>query len=84
VSVAEFVEVESGRSHENRPRLSDALAECRRRKATLIVARLDRLTRDAHFLLGLQKAGVKFVAGDFPEANELTIGILAMVAQYES
>jgi len=84
VSVREFLEVESGRRDDNRPRLQEALAECRRRKATLVVARLDRLARDAHFLLGLQKAGVKFIAADFPEANELTIGILALVAQYES
>ncbi len=83
-SVAEFVEVESGRRSDNRPRLAEALAECRRRKATLIVAKLDRLARDTHFVTGLQKAGVKFVVAEMPEATELTISIIAAVAQNES
>ena len=48
-----------------------------------MIAKLDRLTRDAHFLLGLQKAGVKFVAADMPEANEMVVGIMALVAQAE-
>jgi Resolvase, N terminal domain len=51
--------------------------------ARLLIAKLDRLSRDAHFLLGLQKASVKFTACDMPHANELTIGILALVAQNE-
>ena len=49
----------------------------------LVIAKLDRLSRDAHFLLGLQKAGVKFVAADMPEANEMVVGIMALVAQAE-
>jgi DNA invertase Pin-like site-specific DNA recombinase len=48
-----------------------------------VIAKLDRLSRDAHFLLGLQKAGVRFVAADMPEANEMVVGILAVVAQAE-
>ena len=48
-----------------------------------MIAKLDRLSRDAHFLLGLQKAGVKFVAADMPEANEMVVGIMALVAQAE-
>ena len=48
-----------------------------------MIAKLDRLSRDAHFLLGLQKAGVQFVAADMPEANALTVGIMALVAQQE-
>ena len=48
-----------------------------------MIAKIDRLSRDAHFLLGLQKAGVKFVAADMPEANELVVGIMALVAQAE-
>ena len=50
----------------------------------MLVAKFDRLSRDAHFLLGLKKAGVKFVAADNPQANELTVGILALVAQNEA
>ena len=80
--VAELVEVESG-SRDARPRLSEALAMCRLHGATLVIAKLDRLSRDAAFLLNLQKAGVRFVAADMPEANELVVGIMAVVAQAE-
>ncbi len=51
--------------------------------AKLVIAKLDRLSRDAHFLLGLEKAGVDFVAADMPNANRLTVGIMAMVADEE-
>ena len=80
--VAEFVEIESG-SKDDRPELSDALALARVHGAKLVIAKLDRLSRDAHFLLGLQKAGVEFVAADMPDANKLTVGIMALVAQQE-
>ncbi|TWA97553.1 recombinase family protein [Bradyrhizobium stylosanthis] len=56
---------------------------CRLYGAKLVIAKLDRLSRDAHFLLGLEKAGVDFVAADMPNANRLTIGIMAMVAEEE-
>src|SRR4051794_16071048 len=79
---AEFVEVESGK-RVDRPKLADALTLCRLHNATLVIAKLDRLSRDAHFLLGLQKAGVRFVAADMPEANETLVGIMAMIAQAE-
>lgn len=79
---AEFVEVESG-SRDDRPKLAEALALCRLHAATLVIAKLDRLSRDAHFLLGLQKANVRFVAADMPEANEMIVGIMAVVAQAE-
>jgi DNA invertase Pin-like site-specific DNA recombinase len=80
--VAELVEVESG-SRDARPRLAEAMMLCRLHNATLVIAKLDRLSRDVHFLLGLQRAGVRFVAADMPEANELVVGIMAVVAQAE-
>jgi DNA invertase Pin-like site-specific DNA recombinase len=80
--VAEFVETESG-AKDDRPRLAEALALARAHGAKLLIAKLDRLSRDAHFLLGLQKAGVSFVAADMPEANEMIVGIMAVVAQAE-
>ncbi len=81
--VAAFEEVESGRRGD-RPQLGLALAECRVRRAVLLIAKLDRLARDAHFLLGLEKAGVEFVAADMPHANRLTVGIMALVAEEEA
>ena len=81
--LGEYVEVESGKRHDNRPELEAALDRARASGATLVIAKLDRLSRDAHFLLGLQKSAVRFVCADMPEANELTIGVLAMVAQHE-
>src|SRR3954449_12070162 len=80
--VAEFVEVESGK-RDDRPKLAEALATCGLYGATLVIAKLDRLSRDAHFLLGLEKAGVDFVAADLPTANRLTVGIMATVAGEE-
>src|SRR5258707_10101653 len=80
--IKEFVEVESGK-RADRPQLEAALAACRLHGAKLVIAKLDRLSRDAHFLLGLEKAGVDFVAADMPNANRLTVGIMAMVAEEE-
>ncbi|HEX2554368.1 MAG TPA: recombinase family protein [Microvirga sp.] len=80
--VGEFTEVESGKRND-RPKLAESLRLCRIQGATLVVAKLDRLSRDAAFLLNLQAAGVRFVAVDMPEANELTVGIMAVVAQAE-
>ena len=73
--------VESGKDDRNRPALQQALAAGKVYGATLVIAKLDRLSRDPHFLLGLQKAGVKFVAADMPEANEMVVGMMALVAQ---
>ena len=80
--VTEVVETESGK-RSDRPKLTEALRLCRLHNATLVIAKLDRLSRDAHFLLGLEKAGVEFVAADMPSANRLTVGIMAMVAEEE-
>lgn len=80
--VAELVEIESGKNND-RPQLQQAIATCRAYGAKLVIAKLDRLSRDAHFLLGLQKAGVEFIAADMPEANRLTVGIMALVAEQE-
>jgi DNA invertase Pin-like site-specific DNA recombinase len=80
--VKEFVEIESGKKAD-RPQLAKAFKACRVFGAKLVIAKLDRLSRDAHFLLGLEKAGVDFVAADMPHANRLTVGIMAMVADEE-
>src|SRR5215207_561532 len=80
--VAEFKEIESGK-HSDRPALAKAFRALRLHGAKLVIAKLDRLSRDAHSLLGLEKAGVDFVAADMPTANRLTVGIMAMVADEE-
>lgn len=77
-----FTEVESGKRND-RPELVKALDRCRVTGATLVVAKLDRLSRNAAFLLALQDSGVPFVAADMPDANNLTVGIMALVAQQE-
>jgi DNA invertase Pin-like site-specific DNA recombinase len=83
--VGEFVEVESGRkTDEQRPELAKALAECKRHGAVLLVAKLDRLARSVHFVSGLMRAGVKFVAVDLPEATDLTIHVMAAFAEHEA
>lgn len=81
--LAEFQEIESGKSHTNRPQLTAAMELCRKQKATLVIAKLDRLARDVHFISGLMKSGVEFVAVDMPHANRLTVHILAAVAEHE-
>ena len=80
--IGEFVEVESGKV-DCRPQLNEALRMCKLTGATLVVAKLDRLSRNVAFLANLQESRVQFVAADMPEANELTIHIMAAVAQAE-
>lgn len=78
-----FVEVESGRNND-RPELAKALRKARVTGSKLVIAKLDRLSRDAAFLLNLQASSVEFMACDMPEANELTVGIMSVIAQAES
>ena len=80
--VGEFVEVESGK-HANRPELARALEACRKQKAKLVIAKLDRLSRNLAFIATLMDAGVEFVAVDNPHASRLTLHILAAVAEHE-
>lgn len=82
VDLASFTEVESGK-YSDRPQLQAALLRCRQTRATLLVAKLDRLSRNAAFLMSLRDSGVKFQALDIPEANTLTLGVLAVLAQHE-
>ena len=81
----EFCEVESGKlTADGRPQLAAALDYCRRNKSvTCVISKLDRLARNAEFLLRLQNSGVDFVCCDCPNADRFTVGILAMVAQRE-
>lgn len=80
--VAEHVEIESGKLND-RPELQAALEATQWRQATLIIAKLDRLSRNAAFLMNLRDSGTPFVAADMPEANTLTVGVLAVIAQHE-
>jgi DNA invertase Pin-like site-specific DNA recombinase len=79
---AEFTEIESGKS-KTRPELMKALAECKRKKAILIIAKLDRLSRNLHFISGLMESGVEFIACDVPSANRMMLQILAVFAEHE-
>lgn len=80
--LGEHTEIESGKNSD-RPVLSEAMRQCRLTGATLLIAKLDRLSRDAGFLIGLRDAGVEFIAADMPNANRLTVGIMALVAEQE-
>lgn len=81
--IAEVVEVESGK-RSDRPKLAEAIRLCRLHGATLVVAKLDRLARNVAFVSALMEAGIDFVAVDFPQANRLTIHIIAAVAEHEA
>lgn len=81
--LAEVVEIESGKRND-RPKLKEALRLCRLHGATLIIAKLDRLARNVAFISNLMEAGVEFTAVDFPQANRLTVHILAAVAEHEA
>ena len=85
--IAEFVEVETGKGADalaKRPQLRAALEACRKHGATLVIAKLDRLARNVHFISGLMESKVRFAACDMPEANELTLHIMAAFAEHEA
>lgn len=83
--LASFTDIETGtRRGNDRPQLIRAVAHCKREKATLLIAKLDRLSRNVHFVSGLMESGIDFVAVDMPSANRLTIHILAAVAEEEA
>src|SRR3954453_5885964 len=81
--VTEVVEIETGK-RADRPKLAEALALCRLHRATLVIAKLDRLARNVAFISNLMESGVDFVAVDLPQANRLTVHILAAVAEHEA
>ena len=81
-----FTDIETGKGADalhRRPQLAAAIKLAARHSAPVIVAKLDRLSRNAAFLLALRDSSVRFVAVDMPEANDLTVGIMALVAQAE-
>jgi DNA invertase Pin-like site-specific DNA recombinase len=80
--IAEFTEIETGKRND-RPQLKEALALCRKRKAKLVIAKLDRLSRNLAFIAALMDSGAEFVAVDNPHATRLTLHILAAVAEHE-
>ncbi|GAB3754866.1 recombinase family protein [Spirosoma pomorum] len=80
---SEFTEIESGRKSE-RPKLVEAIRACQQHKAKLLIAKLDRLSRNVAFVMTLRDSGVNFVACDLPDANTLTVGMMVTFAQYEA
>ena len=80
--IGEFAEVETGKRND-RQELLKAIALCRKQGATLLIAKLDRLARNAAFLLNLRDSGVDFIAVDMPHADKFTVGIMALVAEKE-
>jgi DNA invertase Pin-like site-specific DNA recombinase len=80
--LSEYVEIESGKKNQ-RPQLLAAMAEARRVGSTLLIAKLDRLSRNASFILALRDSGGNFVCCDMPDANTLTVGLFAVLAQHE-
>jgi DNA invertase Pin-like site-specific DNA recombinase len=81
--IGEYTEIESGKRHTNRPELAAALGHSKRTGACLVIAKLDRLARNVHFISGLMESAADFVACDMPQANKLTIHIMAAMAEHE-
>lgn len=82
IEVNSFIEVKSGKEN-NRPELNKAINECKLTGATLLVAKLDRLSREVEFIFNLRNSKIDFVCSDMPDFNTLTLGIFATIAQYE-
>lgn len=80
--ISEFTEIESGKNNK-RVELQNAIEYAKKNDAILLIAKLDRLSRNANFIFQLRDNNVKFVCCDLPDANTLTIGIFAVLAQYE-
>lgn len=80
--ITEYTEIQSGKK-DNRPELESALRQCRLTGATLLIAKLDRLSRNRSFLMEMQDSSVDFIAVDMPEANHFTVGLMACLADYE-
>jgi len=80
--LAEYTEIQSGKKDENRPELQAALRQCRLSGATLLIAKIDRLSRNPAFLISLQDSSTNFVCVDMPEANNFTVGMMAVMAGY--
>ncbi|MDP9766633.1 recombinase family protein [Deinococcus enclensis] len=83
-AVAEYTEVETGTSKKRRTEIFKAIEHAQREGAILLIAKLDRLSRNLHFVSGLLESGVKFTAVDMPEANNLTIQLMAVMAEHEA
>jgi len=81
--IAEFTETESGKRHKNRPALLEALALCRKKKATLVIAKLDRLSRNVAFIATMLESDVPFVCCDYPNANKAMLQMMAVFAEME-
>ena len=80
--IAEFQDIESGKKN-NRPQLIQAIEECKKHNTTLLIAKLDRLSRNASFIFTLRDSKIDFICCDMPNANSVTIGIMAVLAQDE-
>lgn len=83
-TVAEYTEVETGTSRKRRTEIFKAIEHAQREGAILLIAKLDRLSRNLHFVSGLLESGVRFTAVDMPEANNLTIQLMAVMAEHEA
>jgi DNA invertase Pin-like site-specific DNA recombinase len=81
--LSEYVEVESAKKHTNRPELLAAMQDAKRKGAILLIAKLDRLARNVHFISGLMESKIDFVAADMPHATPLTLHIMAAMAEHE-